>query len=162
MRRNQTAGPLGAHYRVEVELAQRRRNASKTERLSAYRAVYAELFAALPDHPQRIRVQNDDHGHLQVQLSRLRPYLGRSKVFLEIGAGDCRLSLAVSPLVRRANAIDVSDELLKLDRAPENFSFVLSDGSSIPIPAESVDVAYSNQLMEHLHPEDALEQLTNI
>ena len=52
--------------------------------------------------------------------------------------------------------------LLKLDRAPENFSFVLSDGSSIPIPAESVDVAYSNQLMEHLHPNDALEQLGNI
>ena len=26
----------------------------------------------------------------------------------------------------------------------------------------SVDVAYSDQLMEHLHPDDALVQLTNV
>ena len=30
------------------------------------------------------------------------------------------------------------------------------------IPAADVDVIYSNQLMEHLHPEDAAEQLDNI
>jgi SAM-dependent methyltransferase len=30
------------------------------------------------------------------------------------------------------------------------------------VPGGSVDVAYSNQLMEHLHPDDALEQLHNI
>lgn len=30
------------------------------------------------------------------------------------------------------------------------------------MPSGSVDVAYSNQLMEHLHPDDALEQLANI
>ena len=153
---------LRAHYDLEVELAQRLRNGSKTERLSTYQSVYDELFAALPDHPQRARAQNDDHRHLEVQLSRLRPYLGKSQVFLEIGAGDCRLSLAVSKLVRRAIAIDVSDQLVKLDQVPGNFSFVLSDGTSIPAPDGSVDVAYSNQLMEHLHPEDALEQLANI
>jgi SAM-dependent methyltransferase len=30
------------------------------------------------------------------------------------------------------------------------------------VPENSVDVAYSHQLMEHLHPDDALEQLQNI
>jgi SAM-dependent methyltransferase len=153
---------LRAHYDLEVELAQRLRNAPKTERPSVYQAVYDELFAALPDHPQRTRAQGDDHRHLEAQLSRLRPYLGKSQVFLEIGAGDCRLALAVSKLVRHAIAVDVSDQLGKLDEAPENFSFVLSDGTSIPTASGSVDVAYSNQLMEHLHPEDALEQLANI
>jgi len=51
---------------------------------------------------------------------------------------------------------------VNLDHAPENFSFALSDGTSIPVPSGSVDVAYSNQLMEHLHPDDALEQLANV
>jgi predicted SAM-dependent methyltransferase len=39
---------------------------------------------------------------------------------------------------------------------------VLSDGVSVPVPPGSVNVAYSYQLMEHLHPEDAFEQLENI
>jgi predicted SAM-dependent methyltransferase len=30
------------------------------------------------------------------------------------------------------------------------------------VRAESVDLAYSNQLMEHLHPDDASEQLANV
>jgi SAM-dependent methyltransferase len=30
------------------------------------------------------------------------------------------------------------------------------------VPENSVDVAYSDQLMEHLHPDDALDQLKNI
>ena len=33
---------------------------------------------------------------------------------------------------------------------------------SVPLAGESVNVAYSNQLMEHLHPDDAVEQLRNI
>jgi predicted SAM-dependent methyltransferase len=33
---------------------------------------------------------------------------------------------------------------------------------SIPVEAGSVNVIYSDQLMEHLHPEDAIEQLQNI
>jgi SAM-dependent methyltransferase len=36
------------------------------------------------------------------------------------------------------------------------------DGSVIPLPPNSVHVAYSNQLMEHLHPDDAVEQLRSI
>ena len=39
---------------------------------------------------------------------------------------------------------------------------VLSDGVSVEVPAASVTLAYSNQLMEHLHPDDALVQLRNI
>jgi SAM-dependent methyltransferase len=38
----------------------------------------------------------------------------------------------------------------------------ISDGSSIPVSGDSVNVVFSNQLMEHLHPDDAYEQLQNI
>ena len=33
---------------------------------------------------------------------------------------------------------------------------------SIPAPEGSIDIVYSNQLMEHLHPEDSYQQLLNI
>lgn len=45
---------------------------------------------------------------------------------------------------------------------PPNFELFLSDGSNIPVPLNSVNVAYSYQLMEHLHVEDACEQIQNI
>ena len=43
-----------------------------------------------------------------------------------------------------------------------NFELIISDGISIPVPAGSIDFAYSNQLMEHLHPDDAESQLENV
>jgi SAM-dependent methyltransferase len=38
----------------------------------------------------------------------------------------------------------------------------ISDGVSIPVAPESITFAFSNQLMEHLHPEDAVAQLRNV
>jgi SAM-dependent methyltransferase len=59
-------------------------------------------------------------------------------------------------------ALDVSEVISGGEAMPSNVELVLSDGTSIPLARESVDVAYSYQLMEHLHPEDAREQLSNI
>jgi SAM-dependent methyltransferase len=153
---------LRAHYELELRLARRLMTAPRAERHGIYGAVYAELFAAVPDHPQRARRQTDERGHVDGQLRELRRHLGNAKAFLEIGAGDCRLAFAVCARVGRVVAVDVCDQLVDFAHAPENFCFALSDGTSIPVLSGSIDVAYSNQLMEHLHPEDALEQLANI
>jgi hypothetical protein len=114
---------LRAHYDLEVQLARRLMNAPKAQRLSTYGLVYAELFAGVPDHPQRARRQTDERDRVDVQLRELHRHLGKAKVFLEIGAGDCRLSFAVCARVGRVVAIDVCDQLVDLDHAPENFSF---------------------------------------
>src|SRR5262245_64607084 len=58
---------LRAHYVVETQLARRLMNASKTERLSAYKLVYDELFAKVPDHPQHTRRQREDRSHIEIQ-----------------------------------------------------------------------------------------------
>jgi SAM-dependent methyltransferase len=83
-------------------------------------------------------------------------------VFIEVGAGDCALSFAVAPHVSKVYAIDVSSEVTDGVSFPPNFRLVLSDGCEIPVAPNSADLVYSNQLMEHLHPDDALEQLVNI
>jgi SAM-dependent methyltransferase len=56
----------------------------------------------------------------------------------------------------------VSHEITKDVELPANVELIISDGSSIPVPNNSIDLAYSDQLMEHLHPDDAIEQLQNI
>ena len=72
------------------------------------------------------------------------------------------MSLEMARLVKQVYAIDVSKEMTKGLVFPANFHLILSDGIGIPVPANSIDVAYSNNLVEHLHPDDAVEQLRNI
>lgn len=93
-------------------------------------------------------------------------FLGRflrdGDVVLEIGAGDGAVSRALAPRARHVFALDVSPTILAMGDRPANTELVLSDGVSVPVPPASVTFAYSNQVMEHLHPDDAREQLTGV
>jgi len=155
---------LRAHYEIERELAQRLLSAQRAERRSLYREVYDELFRRVPDHPQHTRAADRalEQRILAGQEQIVRSFLGPGETFLEVGAGDCRLSLLLCAHAGAVRAIEVSPEIAHGDRRPDNFELLLTDGTSIPVPAGSVDLAYSNQLMEHLHPDDAEDQLRNI
>ncbi len=83
-------------------------------------------------------------------------------VYLEVGPGDCLTSLVMAEHAEKVYAVAVSTEITSKIKTPPNFSLILSDGCSVDVASECVDVAFSNQLMEHLHPEDASVQLRNI
>jgi SAM-dependent methyltransferase len=155
---------LQRQYEIERELADRLRAAPQCRRLGMYGEVYNELFRRVPDHPQNLRKTDPSRQQQQTawQLHLLSPFLNPDTVFLEVGAGDGHLTMAVAARVRHAYAVDVSDVISTASGRPSNLSLVLSDGVSIPVPPGSVNVAYSNSLIEHLHPEDAADQLRNI
>jgi SAM-dependent methyltransferase len=153
---------IRAHYEIERRLAARLRGSNKAERGRLYSELYDELFKAVPDHPQhrrKVTAKTSDED-IARQLAWLAPYLNPASVYLEVGCGDCHVAHAIARRVRQAYGADVSAEITRSADAPANFELLLSDGTSIP--AADVDVIYSNQLMEHLHPEDAAEQLDNI
>ena len=149
---------------MEKELADRLRGASKEERRHLYTAVYDELFRRVPHHQQlALKVSPQQRlADIAKEVEMLRPFLGGDSTFLEIGPGDCALSLEVAKSVRQVYAVDVSTEITKGIDAPANFRLAFSDGCSVPVPPGSVDVAYSTDLIEHLHPDDAFEQLRNV
>lgn len=159
-----SAEQLWEQYVVEKDLAAKLRNASAVERGQLYSAAYEELFRRIPHHSQLTNKVSPAQRarRIELQMSLLRPWLTPRTTFLEIGAGDCALSLAVTGKVRQVYALDVSPAITKNETTPRNFQLLLSDGTSIPVPDGSISLAYSNQLMEHLHPDDALLQLTNI
>jgi SAM-dependent methyltransferase len=159
-----TPALIEEHYLIEKGLADRLRRASRDERRHLYTAVYDELYRRVPAHPQLTRKLDAEAQARAVagRLRVLRPFLHADTTFLEVGPGDCALALEVSRIVKQVYAVDVSEEIGRGLEFPSNFKRVISDGCSIPVPVESVQVAYSDQLMEHLHPDDALEQLQNI
>lgn len=156
---------LEAHYRLERALADQLRNASKEERRTLYRSVYDQLQRESPLYKERRAT--DDRAAKKRGLERLLAFVTRflpeKGTVLEIGPGDAALSYAIAPRVASVVAVDVSAEALQPNPAPPpNFRFLLTDGFGLPVPDSSIDLALSNQLMEHLHPEDALEQLGSV
>ena len=155
---------LRAHWEVERELAQRLLAADRQERSRLYGQLYDELFQRVPDHPQLVRRRDPAAHRAQIaeQESMVKRFLAPGETLLEVGAGDCALSLALAAYAGRVYAVEVSEEIAPAGALPENVSLLVTDGRSIPVDPGTVDVVYSNQLMEHLHPEDAREQLQNV
>lgn len=161
---HRTEAQLREHYTIEKELAARLRNASKEERGRLYSSLYDELYRRVPLHPQVTTRSSPALTARAVgrQMRLVGPLLTKESTFLELGSGTCALSLEISKRVKQVYAVDVSAEIAGSPTLPDNFHLLISDGCTVPVPPGSVDVAYSHQLMEHLHPDDVLEQLVNI
>src|SRR3954452_263765 len=122
-----TDAALRHHYDVEVELAERLRSAPKEERVTGlYASIYAERLERIASHPLLLRSldENARHQATTPQLRLLEPYLAPGVVFMEVGPGDCALSLAVAGRVKAVYAIDVTDGLLHDPHRPPNFHFI--------------------------------------
>jgi SAM-dependent methyltransferase len=155
---------IAAQYAIERALADRLRAASRTERRTLYTSVYDELFAQVTDHPLLTKRATPAERSRQVtrQLGILAKYLHPESTFLEVGAGDAALSLAVARIARAAIAVDVVRIVPDNVTWPENFRFHISSATDLGVADSSVSLAFSNQLLEHLHPDDALDHLRNV
>lgn len=149
-------------YLIEREIADRLRNSTREERKTLYSSCYDELFWRVPGHPQLMVEESAKAAVIKQNLIMVGRFLRPSSRLLEVGSGDCGFAVEAAKRVRAVYAVDVSREISERRPLPRNVTLLISDGCSIPAPAGSIDVIFSNQLMEHLHPEDAFEQLGNI
>lgn len=162
--KNRTHEQIKEHYEIEKELAARLRHAPQEERRYLYSLLYNELFDRVPHHPQLIR-RDSIHSiqkNVAVQLRFLRRFLRESFFFLELGPGDCSLSLEVSKKLKGVLGLEVSAKTCNTNINQPNFLLILYDGCSIPISNNSIDIVYCNQVIEHLHPEDVYNLFQNV
>ncbi|MGP1372623.1 MAG: class I SAM-dependent methyltransferase [Almyronema sp.] len=156
---------LEAHYLLEKSLAHRLKSSSREERLNQqlYPKLYDELFQEISHHTQLSRLASQRTDYLINQRAKfLSRFLQPESTFLEIGCGRGHLTAKIAETVEKVYAVDVSAALTQSLTWPANVELIISNGVTIPVPNASVDVAYSHQLMEHLHPDDAIEQLQAI
>jgi SAM-dependent methyltransferase len=159
----QTPVQVREHYEIEKEIASRLRNSKPHERATLYTWAYDELFRRVPHHPMLEQAEGERLTPASLrEMGILGKFINKNSTYLEVGPGDCSFAIEVAKRVKKVYAVDVSTEITRNLRPPGNFELLLSDGTSIPIPPESADVIFSNQLMEHLHPDDAAIQLKNI
>lgn len=96
----------------------------------------------------------------RVDAETLRPLISPTDTVLDLGCGVGRVALHVAPLCRTLWAVDASPTMLDLAaarlRAIANVRFARCEGTVIPsLESESIDVAYSILVLQHVEREDA-------
>jgi len=149
-------------YLLEKALAKKMKDASREERKELYSSVYDKYYDKFPQHPFIFKKEDLIKCSTALQMHYLKGFLKPDMVFLEIGPGTGALSVEVAKYVDTVYALDVSDKPSKSALLPPNVKIVISNGVNIPRSIKSAQIVYSNQVMEHLHPDDVLEQLKDI
>ena len=142
-------------FNTERRLAALIREAGPHDRPKAYASAYDQLYRAFPYLQTEEREEAE---RLASSLGFLRPMLSRDSDIVEVGAGRGRLAVAVAALTRSMVALDVAP-LADASRCPANMRHALFDGVRLPLASNSVDIVLSDNVLEHLHPDDAVEQM---
>ena len=126
------------------------------ERKIIYRTMYDELFKRVPDHSRLKRRESPKLTALanQNKLRLIEKFINKSTIFVEFAPGDCRFAISICNRVRFVYGVDISDQKGQLDNVPDNFELIIYDGYDLQMQENSTDVVFSDQLIEHLHPED--------
>ena len=145
------------HYLVEKDLANKLKVSNREARKEIYSTMYDELFLKVPDHPRltcRNSLEESAYWN-KVKYSLVKKHIKKSTFFLEFAPGDCQFAYTIADKVREVFAVDISDQRSHKEAAPENFKLIVYDGYNLPqVTDSSIDIVFSFQLIEHLHPED--------
>lgn len=149
------------HYEVERAIADRLRSSTREDRKEIYGGMYDELFAKVPDHPRLTRRSDPGMTRAANRSKRrlLETLLKPDSVVLEFGPGDCQFAGEIARRVGFVYGIDISDQTESGTAHPKNFELIVYDGFELSMPDDTVDVAFSDQLIEHFHPDDTVEHL---
>ena len=161
---NRTWEQLCRHYEVEKEIATRLKSATRDERREIYANMYDELFERIPDH-SRLEIRENPELTARTNLSKwllVRPFLDASTVFVEFAPGSCRFAVEVCRNVRSVYGIDISDQSGQLESVPENFELIIYNGYDLELESDFADIVFSDQLLEHFHPEDTELHLESV
>jgi hypothetical protein len=151
---------LRHHFEVEREIARRLMAADREGRREIYRTMYDELFERVPDHPRLTRRSDPARTEAanREKMAWLAPFLRDGMVVGEFAPGDCMFARSLAPRVERIIGIDISDQRGPVD-FPDNFELMVYDGYELPLSDDLLDLMFSDQLLEHLHPEDTKHHL---
>ncbi len=147
---------LRLHYDVERSIADKLKKANKEERKLIYHSMYDELFEKVKDHPRLKKRETNINKDKSVtyNLSFLKKHLENVESFIEFAPGDGKLSIKIAENIKKVFAVDISNQISSKDKIPENMELVIYDGYKLDLPSNSFDLIFSNQLIEHFHPEE--------
>jgi SAM-dependent methyltransferase len=101
-------------------------------------------------------------GHDTGQLRLLHSFVSPESVYLEIGAGDGRLTRTVARTVRYAYGVDVPDQISAAGPMPANCDLMETGRVNIPLGDDRVSVAFSDMLVGQLRTDELTRHLCEV
>jgi SAM-dependent methyltransferase len=145
------------HFVLEKKLANELRDSNLQQRRSLYMRVYNDLFTTFPEITHNVDATVEQR--LGWQLRFLNRLFDKNKVFMEIGSGDCLLAKELTKHFKKVVAFEVADAIPFVAGTPDNFELKIFNGFDMKEDPSSYDIIYSNQVFEHLHPDDTIPLL---
>lgn len=151
-------------YLAEKALADRLRHSTRDERAVLYAQIYREYFELFPGEMEKA-------SNVAAELRVIRKFLKPGMNFLEIGSGTGGFADAVGTLVSTVTTLDVASAEIKRARNEENersrdreiesdhlitssLVHLFFNGITAELQNNHFNLAYSNQVLEHIHPDD--------
>lgn len=154
---DRTPDQVREHYLIERELADRLRRSTRAERRVLYRELYNELYSRVPHHPGlRGREDGQVMRSVRDRARLLRRFAHDGGVCVEIGAGDGAVARELASYMEKVYALEVwgGGRLKRTSGELNNLEIRIYDGLELPLAPASVDLVFSDQVIEHLHPDD--------
>jgi 2-polyprenyl-3-methyl-5-hydroxy-6-metoxy-1,4-benzoquinol methylase len=146
------------HYVTEKNIAKKLKESRREERSRIYSTMYDELFKLVPKHS---RIIKRDSPELVAKANKskmniLKGHFCSSSKVVEFAPGDGCFSNYLCNYVSEVIGVDISNQMKTDAEVSSNYSLVIYDGYNLDLQGKRVDVVFSDQLIEHLHPEDVL------
>lgn len=146
-------------FEAEKKISTLLMESPKPLRRKLYSIEYDKFFKNFPNHSSVSLV--DKKNNVNQELMIVKKIMKEDSTIMEIGAGDSLFARKVCEHFKNVIAIDVSGENNKAE-FPKNYKQIICDGIELPVETRSVDFIFSNQVAEHLHPEDLVDQTRSI
>ena len=150
---------LRSQFEFERAAAQALLNASAAQRPDLYKKIYAEFYERFGGVAEQYHL---DKSSLKSQFGFVERFLKDGQdTFFEIGSGSGALCIAVAKIAKTCIGVDAAERSAPRP-TPANCTFLQGDVANFTLPENSVDVAFSSQFLEHLHPDDCRALIANV
>jgi len=142
-----------SQFQLERILRKRILLSSKEDRAAIVEQAYKELFERFTDHSVFLATQEEAKRKGRLGSGLIIPLSKRGSNVLEVGCGRGDVLKALAERDRICTGIEISEHMLKLCNKLD-IKVVQGDADSLCFPTGSFDVVFSQEVLEHLHPED--------
>lgn len=145
---------LKAQFELERQLRRRILNSAKDQRPRVVAQAYAELFDRFPDHSV-FEVTEDERRRVgRRKAAMILPLARPGDRVLEVGCGrgDALWALAEAGLT--CVGIEPSTHMVQMSGNIPGVTIRTGMAEQLDFPDESFTIVFSNQVLEHLHPDD--------